>query len=475
MIITRFAPSPTGYLHVGSLRTALFNYLWAKKNNGQYRLRIEDTDQNRLVADAKDKLLATLQIMNLQPEGEIIIQSERLNLYQTAAEKLIATGRAYYCFCSADRLEKIRTEQQATKQVPRYDGHCRNLDLAAAKQKISQGEKFVIRFRMPENETVVCHDLLHGEIKVQTADLDDFVLMKSDGFPTYHLANIVDDHDMAITHVIRAEEWLPSLPKHVLLYQAFGYQAPEFMHLPLLLNPDRSKLSKRQGDVAVEDFLANGYLPEALINYVALLGWNPGTDREFFSLEELAQEFSLDKINKAAAVFDLQKLNWFNAEYIRQTVFEQQGDYPALIKVAKNFLPADISAEQIDKVIKLFATRLNNLAELKEASAFVFGLPNYPSEMLIFKKSDKDRTKLGLSETITKLTTVAENQWTQENLDQLLKIVVEENQLNAGDVFWPTRVALSGQDKSPSPAEIMLTLGKKETLTRIQRAIDKLK
>ncbi len=474
MITTRFAPSPTGYLHIGGLRTALFNYLWAKKNKGQFRLRIEDTDQNRLVVDAQEKLLSTLAAVGLKPEGEIIVQSTRLKLYQAAADNLIASNHAYYCFCSTERLEQLRTEQQNNQQIPRYDGHCRKLSLAEAKQKVAQGEKYVIRFRMPENKEIICQDLLHGEIKVNSNDLDDLVIIKSDGFPTYHLANIVDDHDMAITHVIRAEEWLPSLPKHVLLYQAFGYDLPSFIHLPLLLNPDRSKLSKRQGDVAVEDFLAKGYLPEALINYVALLGWNPGTDREFFSLEELVPAFSLDKINKASAVFDLQKLNWFNAEYIRRTVFDSTGDYQKLIAAAKQYLPANLTDEQINRVIRLFASRLNNLAELKTMSEFVFNLPDYSADVLIFKKSDVEHTKRGLTEALAKLEEQAEDKWTMDALDQLLKVVVEENSLGAGDVFWPVRVALSGQEKSPSPAEIMLTLDKKESLTRISKALAKL-
>ncbi|MCB9802630.1 glutamate--tRNA ligase [Candidatus Nomurabacteria bacterium] len=473
-IISRFAPSPTGYLHIGGLRTALFNYLWAKKNNGQFLLRIEDTDQNRLVEGAAENLIKILREMGLDFDNqEPMIQSKRIKIYQEAAKNLVAEKKAYYCFCSAERLENLRESQQAKKQMPRYDRHCLNLSPEEIEEKLAKGEKHVIRFYVPSEKKTEVNDLVYGKITVNNLDLDDFIILKSDGFPTYHLANIIDDHEMQISHAIRGEEWLPSLPKHYLLYQAFGWEnaIPEFVHLPLLLNPDRSKLSKRQGDVAVEDFLAKGYLKEALLNYVALLGWNPGTDQEFFSLKDLEKEFSLEKINKAGAIFDLQKLNWFNAEYIRQAINNQDATYQNILNESKKILA---TTYDLEKVLKVSGSRLNNLSELKEAAAFYYNLADYPAEMLIFKKSDLEKTKLGLNLALENLAKITEDQWQEKELFELLDKLIQDHNLNPGDLFWPVRVALSGQEKSPSPAEILWVLEKEESLKRLKQAVDKL-
>jgi nondiscriminating glutamyl-tRNA synthetase len=309
-----------------------------------------------------------------------MIQSTRTKIYQEFAQKLVTDNKAYHCFCSSERLDTLRKAQSEAKQMPRYDGHCRNLSAELVDDKLKAGEKSVIRFKLPENHTVEMHDEIYGDIKVKTEDLDDFVLLKSDGFPTYHLANIIDDREMEISHVVRADEWLPSLPKHVLLYQAFGWPTPTFVHLPLLLNPDRSKLSKRQGDVAVEDFVKKGYLKEAILNYVALLGWNPKDDREFFTLDELVANFSLENINKTGAIFDIQKLNWFNASYIREN------KNPEILTQAFSFLPADLSDEKKHKIFKLFSSRLDNLSQLTELASFIWQLPDYDKAMLILKK-----------------------------------------------------------------------------------------
>ena len=466
---TRFAPSPTGYLHIGSLRTALFNYLWAKKNNGQFLLRIEDTDQARLVEGAQENLIKILQLFGLTFDNiKPMVQSTRTKIYQEFAQKLVTEEKAYYCFCSSERLDALRKTQSEAKQVPKYDGYCRDLSAEEVSTKLKAGEKAVIRFKMPENKTVEMHDEVYGDIKVKTEDLDDFVLLKSDNFPTYHLANIIDDHEMEISHVIRADEWLASLPKHLLLYQAFGWQAPTFVHLPLLLNPDRSKLSKRQGDVAVEDFVKKGYLKEAILNYVALLGWNPKDEREFFTLEELVANFSLEHINKTGAIFDLQKLNWFNASYIREN------KSPEILAQAFSFLPADLSDEKKHKIFKLFSSRLDNLSQLAQVASFIWQLPAYDKAMLIFKKSDLEKTKTGLNISFAFLNDLAESAWTEEALRQDLNDLLAKNNLTAGDVFWPIRVALSGLEKSPSPTEILEVLGKKESLKRIKAAIAKL-
>jgi glutamyl-tRNA synthetase len=473
-IRTRFAPSPTGFLHIGGLRTALFNYLFAKQNNGEFILRIEDTDQQRLVEGAAEALLETLDQLGLKPDGKVEHQSQRLNFYKKAADKLLKKNLAYPCFCSSERLDKLRQEQQANKQVPKYDGHCRHLSKEEVEQRLkSVGDKHVIRFKIPEDKIVEAEDIVYGKISVKSADLDDFVLIKTDNYPTYHLANIVDDYTMGISHVIRGEEWLPSFPKHVLLYQALGYPMPQFVHLPLLLNPDKSKLSKRQGDVAVEDFLAKGYLPEALINYVTLLGWNPGNDQELFLINQLIEQFSLEKINKAGAVFDVNKLNWFNAEYIRRIIAEAGERYQQLIKQAQMYLKKH--EDRAEDILKLFGSRINHLSEISDLGNFLFELPKYSSDMLVFKKSDQQKTNQGLSLSLGSLAKINTDDWQLKKLNQTLEDIAGKHGLTPGDIFWPVRVALSGQEKSPSPSEILETLGKEESLNRIKLAINKLK
>ncbi|MFI5205418.1 MAG: glutamate--tRNA ligase, partial [Candidatus Paceibacterales bacterium] len=336
-IRTRFAPSPTGLVHIGSLRTALFSFLFARHNNGVHVLRVEDTDQNREVEGALENLLRVMKTMGVEfdegfylaDDGKIsdrgdfgpYLQSKRLGLYQKYAKQLVDEKKAYYCFCTEQRLEELRKEQTALKKPPMYDRHCYKLSADEVKKQLADfeaaGKHPVIRFFIPEGQAVV-HDLIYGDITYQNAILDDQVILKSDGFPTYHLAVVVDDHLMEISHVIRGEEWIPSTPKHVLLYQALGWEPAQFAHLPLILNPDKSKLSKRQGDVSVEDFLTKGYLPAALINFAAFLGWNPKTEQEIFSLADLIAQFDLAKINKSGAVFDQNKLDWINGQYIRQ-------------------------------------------------------------------------------------------------------------------------------------------------------------
>ncbi len=482
-IRTRFAPSPTGYLHIGSLRTALYAYLVAKQQQGTFILRIEDTDQERYVPGAVEKLIIALDNFGLTADEGVklqgdqvtstgdfgpYIQSHRLATYQAAAEKLVNEKKAYYCFCSEERLEKLRESQKAEKKVPKYDGFCRNLEPLEASKRLKMGEKAVVRYKVSPDTEIVCNDQIHGQIVVKSEDLDDFILLKSDGFATYHLANVVDDHNMKISHVIRGQEWLPSLPKHVLLYQAFGYQMPIFVHLPLLLNPDRSKLSKRQGDVAAEDFLQHGYLSQALVNYVALLGWNPGTEQEIFTLEELIKTFSLDKIHKSGAIFDRQKLDWFNAEYIKNIVSRQGEEYQNLIALAKKYLSGH--EDRAEDVLKLFSARINKLEDLAELSAFLWQVPNYETKNLIFKKSTLENTKKGLSLASELLSKLEKEQWRSEILNQNLQNIVTQNGLTPGDVFWPIRFALSGLDKSPSPVEILEFLGPAESLKRISWA-----
>src|SRR3989339_1628550 len=334
---TRFSPSPTGFLHIGSLRTALYNYLFAKKHGGTFLVRVEDTDRERLVEGAVESLIRTLETVGITyDEGPILVdgrlsekgpngpytQSQRLPIYKEHAQKLVEQGSAYYCFCSKERLEELRNQQQIAKLQTKYDRQCLKLDHEEISRRLAAGESHVIRLQIPDGETTF-QDEIRGPITISNSEIDDQVLMKADGYPTYHLAVVVDDHLMGVTHIIRGEEWISSVPKHVLLYNAFGFPMPSFAHLPLILNADKSKLSKRQGDVAVEDYLAKGYLPEALVNFVALLGFNPTGDREIYSLQELIDAFDLSCVNKSGAVFDHQKLDWMNGQYIKQLTNEE--------------------------------------------------------------------------------------------------------------------------------------------------------
>ena len=471
--ITRFAPSPTGYLHIGGLRTALFSYLWAKKHDGQFKLRIEDTDQKREVAGAREQLIQTLHTMGLNPDGAIVVQSERTNagIYRKKAEELIKSGNAYHCFCSEERLKAIREQQAHDKQAPRYDGLCRDVSADEATRRITAGEPSVIRIKMPNSEINVT-DGIHGTITFHQRDLQDAILLKTDGHPTYHLANVVDDHDMAVTDVIRGEEWLPSLPLHYALYDALGYDKPHFFHVPLILNTDRTKLSKRQGDVSVESYLAKGYLTAALINYIAFLGWNPGGERELFSLADLIREFDIHHINKAGAVFSIEKLNWYNSWYIKNILATQS---TAIIEqTLAPFLP-ELQPDQRLALFTLFFERIATLAELPELAApLLKKFEHYDPALLIFKKSDHDKTLRGLKEAEQHLKAY-DGGWTRIALDLTLQELMRDRALTAGDLFWPVRVALSGSAASPSPAELMNYLGKEESLHRLHHAISVLK
>ncbi|PIT88776.1 MAG: glutamate--tRNA ligase [Candidatus Magasanikbacteria bacterium CG10_big_fil_rev_8_21_14_0_10_36_32] len=488
MIKTRFAPSPTGYLHVGGLRTALYSYLVARQTGGKFLLRIEDTDRERFVADGTANILKSLYWAGLIPDegvtqdeqGAIIqtgdkgpyIQSERLEIYRKYVDELIDKGYAYYCFCSPEKLEEMRMIQQKNKLPTGYDGCCRKIDCTEAKKRALNGESCVIRMNMPKDGETVFNDEIRGEIRIKNELIDDQVILKSDGFPTYHLAVVVDDYLMGITHIIRGEEWLSSVPKHLKLYEYFGWEAPKMAHLPLLLNADKSKLSKRQGDVAVEDYIKKGYLPEAILNFVAFLGWNPGDEREIFSLEDLIKEFSLDKVGKAGSVFNLEKLDWFNQQYLRKLPVED------LTERAKPFfkqagVELKVEDKQLAKIISLERERVITLAELPEAVKFVFALPNYESTLPVWKKSDANEAKNILSELKEMLYNFSEHQWNIENLETTIGEWIKEKGYQNGNVLWPLRVSLSGQQNSPGPYEIADVLGKEESIRRIETAINK--
>lgn len=493
MIRTRFSPSPTGFVHVGSLRTALFAYLFAKKNKGDFLLRIEDTDRERTVAGAVENLLETFAWAGLSvDEGPFLtadgrveqkgeygpyIQSERLPLYQKYAQELIEKGVAYYAFDTAEELEAMRKVQEAHKQLPRYDRmRMRNsltLKPDALQELLASNAPRVVRFKIPAAEEVVIADAVKGTVRFNTKELDDQVLLKSDGFPTYHLAVVVDDHLMKITHVIRGEEWLSSTPKHILLYNAFGWQIPEYAHLPLLLNADKSKLSKRQGDVSVEDYKNKGYLSEALINFVAFLGWNPGTEKELYTLKELVADFSLEKVSKSGAVFNIEKLNWYNKEYLKHLM------PAAVIARAQPWLaqlPAIESKPQpwVEKALALELQRVTTLAELPEAVRFIFALPQYNQPLLVWRKGTLEEVKQILPEVKNILSAVSDASWFAPKLEEIVKNFIAEKKYSVGSVLWPLRVSLSGQEHSPGPFEIAEVLGKAETLARLEQALAKL-
>ncbi|MHB1685811.1 MAG: glutamate--tRNA ligase [Ignavibacteriaceae bacterium] len=477
----RFAPSPTGYLHVGGLRTALYNYLFAKHNNGKFILRIEDTDRNRHVEGAVENLIGSLKWCGLEYDegantgGQFgpYMQSQRLDIYKKYADELIASGKAYHCFCTPERLDKLREEQQRQKlpQV-KYDKHCLHLSKNEIEENFLNGIPHVIRLNVEPDNKIIFDDIVRGQVEFNSSNVDDQVLIKSDGYPTYHLANVVDDHLMQITHVVRGEEWLSSTPKHVLLYDFFGWEKPIFAHLPLLLNPDRSKLSKRQGDVAVEDYRAKGYLQEALVNFVALLGWNAGDDKEFYYMNELIEKFSLERVNKAGAVFDLEKLNWLNAEHLRKKSNEEilqmlkEEDQNSKFKI-QNF-----SNDYLLKVISAMKERVSFVHEYLTKSPYFFEAPN-EYEQAAVEKSWKPETPEQLNK-LCDAFSAFKNPMKEDYEHALTDVTVELN-IGKGKLIHPLRLAVSGMSTGPGVFDILFILGKEETIKRIQTAISSIK
>jgi len=479
---TRFAPSPTGFLHIGSLRTVLFGYLAAKSMGGQFLLRIEDTDQKREVAGAVEGLISILDWLDLRfDEGPRLggnhgpyIQSERRDIYDKYAAEILEKGGAYRCFCTPERLEAMRAEQQARKEAPRYDRACRRLSPGEIKEKMDRGEKCVIRQAVPLEGEIIVHDLIKGDIKFNYADLDDHVLIKSDGVPTYQFASVVDDHLMEITHVLRGDEWISSFPKNILLYQAFGWTPPAFAHIPLIMNKEGGKLSKRQGDVAVEDFRAKGYLPEALINFSALMGWHPKDDNEILSLAELEHEFKIKDIRVSSAIFDIEKLDYFNGWHIRHKTLDE------LLELCRPFLAENLKLavderrygdSYLKQVIALEQERLKKLAGIGEATSYFFD-DNfaYDPELLVWKHMTKEEVKKNLKKCAEHLANVPEDVWTKHSSKDVITTYIEARNLKTGEYLWPLRVALTGRKASPGPFEVAEVLGKGESLRRIERA-----
>ena len=475
IVRTRMAPSPTGEYHVGHIATLLKNYAFAKHHGGQFILRIEDTDQERKVEGAVERILKVIRDYGLSwDEGPEVggphvpyVQSERLPIYKEYVQKLVEADKAYYCFCTKERLDAMREGQLARKELPKYDKHCQALTSEVVQQKLAAGEAYVIRLKVPTDETIGFEDLIRGKIEIESSNIDDQVLLKSDGFPTYHLAVVVDDHLMEITHVLRGEEWISSTPKHILLYKAFGWQPPVYAHIPVFLNPDgQGKMSKRKGTVAAQSFLDNGYLPEAMLNFFMILGWAPAEQREILTLDEYIKEFNPANISAKSVVFDLQKLNWINGMYIRNLSQAELQD-----KI-KRFLPEDFPVEKLSMILPLISERLVTLKDIESLTEFFYRDIQHDKELLL-KKADAETVKLQLHATADKIAAV--ESWDIPALEAAIRGLQEENDWKKSQYFMLVRVAITGRSATPPLFETIEVLGKEVTLKRLQDAISTIK
>lgn len=478
-IRTRYAPSPTGRMHVGNLRTALYAYLIAKHGDGTFILRIEDTDQGRFVEGATEIIYRTLEETGLlHDEGPDqdkgygpYVQSERMRagIYMQYAKQLVEKGEAYYCFCDQERLDSLKQTVNG-EVIMQYDKHCLSIPKEEAERRVAAGEPFVIRQNNPRTGTTTFHDEIYGDITVENSELDDMVLIKSDGFPTYNFANVVDDHLMEISHVVRGQEYLSSSPKYNRLYEAFGWEVPIYVHCPTITNEQHQKLSKRSGHASFEDLIEQGFVSEAVVNFVALLGWSPEGDREIFSLKELAEVFDYGRISKSPAVFDMTKLRWMNGEYFKAMApeeFYRRGE-----KYLKEYVTKPLDLKKIAEMVR---TRVETFLEIREMVDFFNELPAYETELFVNKKSKSslESSREILGEVLPKLEAV--ESWNNDALFELLKAYGEEKGYKTGLVMWPLRIALSGKLMTPAGAtEIMDVLGKEESLARLREGQKKL-
>lgn len=477
---TRFAPSPTGRMHVGNLRTALYEYLIARHEQGTFVLRIEDTDQERYVPEALDIIYRTMEVTGLHhDEGPDqdggfgpYVQSERMKtgIYLEYAKELIAKGEAYYCFCTKERLDGLRASDQTEdgKEIAKYDKHCLHLSQEEIDKNLADGIPYVIRQNNPTEGKTVFHDAIYGEIEVENAELDDMILIKTDGYPTYNFANVVDDHLQQITHVVRGNEYLSSAPKYNRLYDAFGWDVPIYVHCPTITDENHKKLSKRSGHSSVEDLLEQGFLPEAVINFVALLGWSPTEDREIYSLRELEEVFDYHHISKSPAVFDIVKLRWMNGEYIKAMDMERYLEYA--LPVIRQVVTRDCDLRKIAELLK---TRIEVFPDIQEKIDFFEELPEYDISMYTHKKmkTNSENSLEVLQEMLPRLEKL--NDYSMAGIEEICKEYIAEKELKNGRVLWPLRTAVSGKQMTPGGAyEIMEILGKEESLARIRKGIE---
>ena len=469
IVRTRIAPSPTGEYHIGHLRTCLYDYALAKKNNGQFIIRIEDTDQKRHIEGAESRIFQVIKDYGLNwNEGPDIggpyapyTQTERLDIYQKYIKELLDKGFAYYCFCSEERLAEMREKQKAQKLIPRYDQHCLHLTKEEIQKNLDNKIPYVIRMVVPKNETIVFDDLIRGKIKFNTNEVDDQVLIKSNGIPTYHFAVVIDDHLMNITHIFRGEEWITSTPKQILLYRYFNWELPKFAHLTVLLNPDgKGKLSKRHGATSARSFLEDGYLPEAMLNFLMLLGWNPGSNQEFFTLDQFVQAFSLEHLHKKSPIFDRKKLDYFNGYYLRQKSDEE------LNTLFKKFLP-QASDEQIKILVPVLKERIVKLSDLQIQTKFLFEDVEYDKELLLKKGTTPELA----IEMLNKSKEIISD---FKDLSVKFTNLIKENNWNVGEFFMVFRVAICGSEFTPPVVDCLPALGLEKTLHKLDLAISKL-
>lgn len=496
---TRFPPSPTGLLHVGGLRTALYSYLLAKQTKDTFLLRIEDTDREREVPGAIENFLQNLHWAGLDPDEGVILkngaiaeegpyapylQSKRAEkgIYKIYADELVKKGHAYACFCTPARLEEMRKKQEERHQAPMYDRHCLELPHAEVQQRIESGERHVIRLKVPHERTITFTDDIRGELSFQGHTVDDQVLLKSDGMPTYHLAHVVDDHLMKIDLVLRGEEWLSSLPKHLLLFEFLGWPVPRYAHVPLLLNRDKSKLSKRQNAVSVDEYRNKGYLPEALLNFLALLGWNPGTSRsdsdgtgqrpgttqELFTMKELIEQFDLSRVQKAGAIFDLQKLDWLQGQWMRRIPHEE---FVARIRpLVEEAIPEAKNDPRFAKKAQLIQERITFFSEAPDMLRYFYGEPEASKELMANAKQKVTEELLPeiLAALIVTLEKIDASDWSEESLKAAITKTMEEKKWKLGQLLWPLRAALTGREYSPGAFEVAAVLGKGEVMKRMK-------
>jgi len=479
----RFAPSPTGYPHVGNIRTAMFNWLFARHTGGKLILRIEDTDVARKVEGAVDVIMDGLRWLGLDwDEGPDVggdygpyYQSQRLKLYQSAAERLVTQGDAYYCYCSPERLEKMRKEQMASKQPPGYDRHCRDLSSEERARKEAEGITPVVRYKVPLEGKITFNDIIWGQVTFDCSTIDDFVMLKSDGYPTYQLANVVDDSAMEISHVIRGEEWISSTPRHLLLYKSLGLKLPLYVHHPMILGPDRAKLSKRHGAVSINEYREQGYLPETMLNFLSLIGWSLDDRTEIMTRQQLIDNFSLERIGKTGAIFNREKLDWMNGVYIRSLSLDDltMRALPFLDKGLTSEVIRPLSNGYIREIMPLIQERAKTLAEIPELVEFFF-VDNleYDAVLLIGKKMTVESSTIALNESRRRLQEL--DAFSEESLESRLRPLAEELGLKTGQLFGVLRTAVTGRTATPPLFQTMAVLGRQRCLSRIDTALQKL-
>ncbi|MFU0783286.1 MAG: glutamate--tRNA ligase [Thermoanaerobacterium thermosaccharolyticum] len=465
----RFAPSPTGNLHIGGARTALFNWLFARHNNGKMILRVDDTDLERSTGDSMKAIIDGLKWLGIDWDEGPIYQSKRLDLYKNYADKLVKEGKAYYCFCTKEELDEMRKEAQKAGKPPMYSRKCRNLSADEVKKYMDEGKKYVVRLKVPKEGKTTVHDIIRGDVEFDNSTFDDFIIMKSDNMPTYNFATVIDDYDLKISHIIRGEEHLSNTPKQILIYDALGFEKPNFAHVSMILAPDRSKLSKRHGATSVQEFRDLGYLPEAIINYITLLGWIPSDGEEVFSTEKSISEFTLDRVSKNPAIYDTKKLTWLNGIYIRDCDIDRLTKEVIPFLINKGLIGDNYDYDYIKKVVSAVREREKTLNEIAEAMSYYFNDEFDYDEKGVKKYFEKDGVDNILKEAIEVLDKV--DDFNLVETEKAYRDLIEKLDIKSGDLFHPTRLAISGRTFGPGLFDIMELLGKKKTIERIKKAI----